>query len=141
MRWPRSVMKPTCGYRLRWSLYRLSKPSATANLLRCPKCAVLAFARRISTAAPFRTPCIRRRRRSCSKPERSALFLAANEQKRLQVQPTNHKQEKDPHNRGGLSLGAVVLNGFEKTNYKQPTFTHIFTPYQIGTLVFSKIII
>ena len=37
--------------------------------------------------------------------------------------------------------GAVVLNGFEKTNYKQPTFTHIFKPYQIGTLVFSKIII
>ena len=38
------------------------------------------------------------------------------------------------------NVGAVVLNGFEKTNYKQPTFTHIFKPYQIGTLVFSKII-
>ena len=37
-------------------------------------------------------------------------------------------------------FGAGVLNGFEKTNYKQPTFTHIFKPYQIGTLVFSKII-
>ena len=29
--------------------------------------------RRISTATPFRTPCIRHRRRSCAKPERSAL--------------------------------------------------------------------
>ena len=38
-------------------------------------------------------------------------------------------------------FGAVVLNGFEKTNLKQPTITHIFIPYPIGTLVFSKIII
>ena len=40
-----------------------------------------------------------------------------------------------------LSTGAGVLNGFEKTNLKQPTITHIFSPYQIGTLVFSKVII
>ena len=31
--------------------------------------------RRISTATPFRTPCIRRRRRSCSKPKRGAERL------------------------------------------------------------------
>ena len=40
-----------------------------------------------------------------------------------------------------LSTGAVVLNGFEKLNLKQPTITHIFIPHQIGTLVFSKITI
>ena len=37
-------------------------------------------------------------------------------------------------------FGAVVLNGFEKINIKQPTITHIFKPHQIGTLVFSKTI-
>ena len=39
-----------------------------------------------------------------------------------------------------LSTGADVLNGFEELKLKQPTFTHIFKPYQIGTLVFSKTI-
>ena len=43
--------------------------------------------------------------------------------------------------RTDFHFGAVVLNGFEKTNLKQPTITHIFIPYPIGTLVFSKIII
>ena len=38
------------------------------------------------------------------------------------------------------NVGAVVLNGFEKINIKQPTITHIFLPHQIGTLVFSKTI-
>lgn len=28
----------------------------------------------------------------------------------------------------------------QQSKLKQPTFTHIFTPYQIGTLVFSEII-
>ena len=37
-------------------------------------------------------------------------------------------------------FGAVVLNGFEKINIKQPTISHIFLPYQSGTLVFSKTI-
>ena len=37
-------------------------------------------------------------------------------------------------------FGAVVLNGFEKINFKQLTISHIFLPYQIGTLVFSKTI-
>ena len=32
-------------------------------------------------------------------------------------------------------FGTGVLNGFEKINIKQPTITHIFLPYQIGTLV------
>ena len=50
------------------------------------------------------------------------------------------KKNPNPTNSRIWIFGAVVLNGFEKQNLKQPTFTHIFKPYQIGTLVFSKTI-
>lgn len=35
-------------------------------------------------------------------------------------------------------FGTGVLNGFEKINIKQPTITHIFTPYPKSILVLSK---
>jgi hypothetical protein len=50
-------------------------------------------------------------------------------------------KKESPRTKRSWALGAGVLNGFEKTDLKQPTITHIFIPHQIGTLVFSKIII
>ena len=64
-----------------WRRWRDLTPS-----LRCPKCGILAYARRISTAAPTPARCIRHRRRSQALP----AVLAPLEFNRISTKKEKH---------------------------------------------------